>query len=85
MSNSSMTTLLLPLAIFAGVHVVVDGAIATMQDPQESPSVPASIPYLGHIIGIIRSKFSFYVQLRYLHPWGFAFRSWPWNDCSCLC
>lgn len=37
---------------------------ASKQDPREPPLVPASVPYVGHVIGMMRSKFNYYVQLR---------------------
>lgn len=39
--------------------------VSTMQDPREPPVVPASLPYIGHVIGIMRNNFDYYVQLRY--------------------
>ena len=35
-----------------------------MAKPQEPPVVATPIPYIGHIIGLMRSKFNYYVQLR---------------------
>lgn len=34
-------------------------------DPREPPLAPQSIPILGHMIGLSRSKFNYYVDLRY--------------------
>lgn len=35
-------------------------------DPQEPPLAPQSIPFIGHLIGLSRSKFNYYVELRYV-------------------
>ena len=36
----------------------------TMRDPREPPQAPTSIPLVGHLMGLMRSKFNYYVQLR---------------------
>lgn len=36
-------------------------------DPREPPLAPQSIPIIGHMIGLSRSKFNYYVDLRYAH------------------
>lgn len=36
---------------------------ASKQDPREPPLVSAPVPYIGHVIGMMRSKFNYYVQL----------------------
>lgn len=33
-------------------------------DPREPPLAPQSIPILGHMIGLSRKKFNYYVDLR---------------------
>ncbi|KAI9717487.1 MAG: hypothetical protein M1828_007187 [Chrysothrix sp. TS-e1954] len=35
-----------------------------MTDPQEPPPAPSSIPFVGHVAGLMRNKFNYYVQLR---------------------
>ena len=35
-------------------------------DPREPPLAPQSIPFVGHIIGLSRRKFNYYVGLRYV-------------------
>ncbi|KAK4696316.1 hypothetical protein P7C71_g1579, partial [Lecanoromycetidae sp. Uapishka_2] len=34
-----------------------------MASPQEPPLVTTTIPYVGHVIGLMRNKFDYYVQL----------------------
>lgn len=36
-------------------------------DPREPPLAPQSIPFIGHMVGLSRSKFNYYVQLRYAY------------------
>ena len=36
-----------------------------MAAPQEPPTVSTYIPYVGHVIGFMRSKFEYLVQLKY--------------------
>lgn len=38
---------------------------AGKRDPREPPFAKASIPFIGHIIGISRKSFNYYTQLRY--------------------
>jgi hypothetical protein len=33
-------------------------------DPREPPSAPQSIPFIGHVLGLSRSKFNYYIALR---------------------
>ncbi|CAD6444153.1 fe21a0eb-62b5-477e-a2d6-1de8c441976b-CDS [Sclerotinia trifoliorum] len=35
----------------------------TNSDPREPPTAPTSIPYIGHILGVGRRKFNYYVDL----------------------
>lgn len=57
--------LLIFLAISVGTGLVVVCWLSNMPDPREPPLVPASIPYIGHVVGLMRSKFNYYVHLRY--------------------
>lgn len=34
-------------------------------DTREPPLAPQSIPIIGHMIGLARSKFNYYVDIRY--------------------
>ena len=58
------TTLLVSLAIILGTYLILPRLLGTMQDPREPPSVSGFLPYIGHVIGLMRSKFNYYVQLR---------------------
>ena len=39
-------------------------------DPREPPLAPASLPIVGHMVGMMKSKFNYYVDLRYVQPLG---------------
>ena len=59
-----LPTFLLFLAIVIGTYVIFTRVLGNVQDPREPPSVSGSIPYIGHVIGLMRSKFNYYVELR---------------------
>lgn len=59
-----LSPFLLFLAIVIGTYVIVTRVLGDGQDPREPPSVSGSIPYIGHVIGLMRSKFNYYVELR---------------------
>lgn len=64
----------MPLSIDPTILSTVLGACAVIylfaskmfgHDPREPPLAPQSIPFIGHMLGLSRSKFNYYVQLRY--------------------
>ena len=65
MDSMSQTAFLTFLAIAAGISFMLARGLGSKQDPREPPVVVASIPYIGHIVGLMQSKFNYYVQLRY--------------------
>lgn len=56
------------LLVLLGVLVLSFFAARTMfgssHDPREPPLAPQSIPIVGHLVGLSRSKFNYYVELR---------------------
>lgn len=60
-SNSSLLLLLIAVTTI----VVIAARKMLSHDPREPPLAPQSIPLIGHIIGLSRSKFNYYVELRY--------------------
>lgn len=54
------------IAISVGVVTLVYIVARKMfgHDPREPPLAPQSIPILGHLLGLSRSKFNYYVELR---------------------
>jgi hypothetical protein len=57
------------LALFAGVVAVAYFVTHRMlgHDRREPPLAPQSVPPVGHMVGMSRSKFNYYVDLRYGH------------------
>ena len=53
----------LALLLFLGAFFLLYSRLAT-QDPREPPEAPTAIPIVGHLIGLTRNKFNYYVQLR---------------------
>ena len=74
MDDMSSAALLTALAIAMGGFLLLARGLGSKQDPREPPFVAASIPYIGHIIGLMRSNFNYYVQLRYTQ-----FRDTTWG------
>ena len=64
MDGNSLTTLLLLLGLGTAAYFLLARSSESAQDTREPPTVSGSIPYIGHVIGIMRSKFNYYVQLR---------------------
>ena len=62
--QTMLPTFLVFLAIVIGTYVIFTRVLGNVQDPREPPSVSGSIPYIGHVIGLMRSKFNYYVELR---------------------
>lgn len=64
--SANNSTLLL---LFIGVVTLVIIAARKMfsHDPREPPLAPQAIPMIGHMVGLSRSKFNYYVDLRYAH------------------
>jgi hypothetical protein len=40
----------------------------TAHDSREPPLAPSSLPFVGHMLGLMKSKFNYYVDLRYAFP-----------------
>jgi cytochrome P450 len=59
--STMIFTLMVASAIAFVLYVVLQRA--TIQDPREPPRASSSIPIIGHVIGLMRSKFDYYVQL----------------------
>lgn len=55
------------LLIPIGVATLIYFAASKMfgHDRREPPLAPQSIPFVGHMLGLSRSKFNYYVDLRY--------------------
>lgn len=80
MDGMSSVAVLMTLAVAMGGFLWLARGLGSKQDPREPPFVAASIPYIGHIIGLMRSKFNYYVQLRYTQ---FRLRRGAVANCIC--
>ena len=54
------------IAVGVAAYFGIAWDLETKADPREPPAVTTAVPYVGHAIGIMRSKFNYYVQLRYV-------------------
>lgn len=59
-------SLLVLLGILTLSYFAARRMFGSSHDPREPPLAPQSIPILGHLIGLSRLKFNYYVDLRYL-------------------
>jgi hypothetical protein len=66
MMETSHASFLPSLAACVGTYFLFTRFIATTQDPREPPLNSGTIPYVGHVNGLMRSKSDYYIQLRYL-------------------
>ena len=53
------------LLLVGGVAIYHQRVMAS-HGPQEPPQAPTSLPIVGHLLGLMRSKFNYYVELRYV-------------------
>jgi hypothetical protein len=60
------STLLLAVAGLAALVFLASRTITSGHDSREPPLAPSSIPVIGHILGLSKSKFNYYVELRYV-------------------
>lgn len=66
MEMSSQSALFAFFLVTSAAIFLLNRKVLTMHEPREPPVVPASLPYVGHVIGIMWNKFNYYVQLRYV-------------------
>lgn len=58
-------SLLLFLLSFAAVYLLANRYLISKHDPNEPPLLPPKIPIVGHVIGLIRQKVYYYLDIRY--------------------
>ncbi len=56
--------LFLVFVFFVAVAYAVACSVEAKHDAREPPALPSKIPYIGHVIGMLRKKVRYYVQLR---------------------
>lgn len=59
------TSLLLFLISFPAVFLLVNRFLIAKHDPKEPPLLPPKIPLVGHVIGLMRQKVYYYLDLGY--------------------
>lgn len=57
-------SLLVALGVLTLSYLAARKMFGSSHDPREPPLAPQSIPVVGHLIGLSRSKFNYYVDLR---------------------
>ncbi len=58
------TTLLVLLGSLAAVYVIAACVVSLRHDAREPPLLPPSVPFFGHLIGMIRHGPRYLVALR---------------------
>ena len=58
-------TILIAIALALSAYLVSFRFFAIKLDSREPPVAPHTIPYISHVIGLMRQKFNYYVELRY--------------------
>jgi len=58
--------LLMLLGVATVPYILLRHLFTVKQDPKEPPFLPQKIPFIGHIIGIIRHNTGYYANLTYL-------------------
>ena len=58
-------SLLLLLLSFAAVYLLVNHFLIANHDPKEPLLLPPKIPLVGHVIGLMREKVYYCLDLRY--------------------
>ena len=53
------------LAMATGLYFVLEYFMGIRLDSKEPPLVSSTIPYVGHVIGLIRTGTRYYAKMRY--------------------
>lgn len=64
-SNVNTLFLLMVLVAITG-NLLLRYCLGIKQDPKEPPFLPQGIPYFRHVIGIIRHKTAYFLELTYI-------------------
>jgi hypothetical protein len=65
MESSVETIYLLILVAFLSLWLLLDHLYAPKHNPREPPVLSSSIPYIGHILGLLRYGHKYYQTTRY--------------------
>lgn len=62
--DGQSVAIVVSISVLSLALVVIRKATSTHHNPREPPLAPQSIPLIGHIIGLSRRNFEYYVDLR---------------------
>ena len=63
--ESSVPFVLLAILIAAGLYKAITYVLSVEQVFKEPPFIPQTIPYIGHLLGIVRHGTKYYSRVRY--------------------
>jgi hypothetical protein len=64
----SVTNILLAVVVVVCSIFVLDKIFGIKPSTNEPPYIPPRFPLIGHAIGLLRKKYDYYLELRYLIP-----------------
>ena len=64
MGSFDSLTLLLLLVLLAVLYALFEYVVAGKHDSREPPLIPQSIPYVGHLLGLIQIGSRYYAKVR---------------------
>lgn len=65
-----MAWLLAVLSIIP-IYFMLDRFLTAPHDTREPPVIPQSIPFIGHVLGMLRHGSSYYTKITYVHTYPF--------------
>ena len=60
------TWLVMAMVAIGIIYLVLEHFLGISVDPKEPPLISSSIPYIGHVIGVLWNGSKYYSTLRYL-------------------
>ena len=61
---SELALFLIFLMAATFLYFLMSSFLGVKKDPREVPGMPSIVPFVGHIVGLIRHKMLYYVRLR---------------------
>lgn len=62
--NTRSITYLVVIGVAAGILLLLR-ALRAPPDPNEPPYILPEIPYIGHLLGLLRTKIRYYTSVKY--------------------
>lgn len=63
--NPTATSLLVAVTVLACSIFVFDRVLGVKRSAHEPPYISPKVPVVGHVVGLLRYKFDYYIDLRY--------------------